>query len=247
MPDEQLIEPDPPLDIEDIDLYCLHCDYNLRGLSGDPRRCPECGNLNPIGDLQVPAPFITAQLRRMETAPAVCLSAVLFACLCLTGTIVLIMRDINSVSVRMMTWAVLLLVISAAVWIAGCYRFRASCLGKPGWKRALRKYHAYGLLICIIICTFLPLVFLIETWVEDGVRTGNRDRDEQIQMILVVVAFATGLVLTVVAAMWGYRRAREDLKPLQREVAVTLARERLRRTLRTRHREGIFSSRKPRL
>lgn len=31
-----------PASVEDIDLYCLQCGYNLRGQSGDPRRCPEC-------------------------------------------------------------------------------------------------------------------------------------------------------------------------------------------------------------
>ena len=55
-------EPAPALD---RDLYCLTCGYNLRGLSGDPVRCPECGNLNPIGDVEIPAEIITKQLRRM--------------------------------------------------------------------------------------------------------------------------------------------------------------------------------------
>ncbi|MHC4443198.1 MAG: hypothetical protein ACYTF1_09325 [Planctomycetota bacterium] len=59
----------------DIDLYCLQCGYNLRGHTGDPRRCPECGSLNPVGDLVLPAPLIKAQLRRMETAPTLCVGA----------------------------------------------------------------------------------------------------------------------------------------------------------------------------
>lgn len=31
----------------DTDRYCRLCGYNLRGLSGDSVRCPECGKLNP--------------------------------------------------------------------------------------------------------------------------------------------------------------------------------------------------------
>src|SRR5262249_22782403 len=60
----------------EIDLYCLACGYNLRGLSGDPRRCPECGHLNPVGDLMVPASEIAKQLTAMETIPVVCVSAI---------------------------------------------------------------------------------------------------------------------------------------------------------------------------
>lgn len=35
----------------DTDAYCRRCTYNLRGLSGDPVRCPECGQLNTLTDL----------------------------------------------------------------------------------------------------------------------------------------------------------------------------------------------------
>lgn len=34
---------DPTSEI-DFDLFCLTCGYNLRGLRGDPVRCPECGD-----------------------------------------------------------------------------------------------------------------------------------------------------------------------------------------------------------
>ena len=30
----------------DEDLYCLSCGYNVRGLTGNPIRCPECGDSN---------------------------------------------------------------------------------------------------------------------------------------------------------------------------------------------------------
>jgi uncharacterized protein YxjI len=31
---------------QDVDRFCLRCAYNLRGLAGDPVRCPECGTPN---------------------------------------------------------------------------------------------------------------------------------------------------------------------------------------------------------
>ena len=48
--------PSPP---EDLDLYCLECGYNLRGHSGDPRRCPECFHLNSVGDAELSAEMIS--------------------------------------------------------------------------------------------------------------------------------------------------------------------------------------------
>lgn len=43
MSDGRLPGPEPIDDLHaDIDLFCPHCDYNLRGLTED--RCPECGN-----------------------------------------------------------------------------------------------------------------------------------------------------------------------------------------------------------
>src|SRR3989442_10695322 len=51
MPDPAPALTEKPAKPEDIDLYCLECGYNLRGLSGDPRRCPE---------------IVTAQIVRSE-------------------------------------------------------------------------------------------------------------------------------------------------------------------------------------
>jgi arginyl-tRNA synthetase len=42
---------EPPATPLDRDLYCPTCGYNLRGLSGDPIRCPECGRHMPRSEL----------------------------------------------------------------------------------------------------------------------------------------------------------------------------------------------------
>src|SRR5262245_4320370 len=75
-----------------IDVYCLSCGYNLRGLSGDPCRCPECAHLNPIGDLLVPAGVISRYLRALETWPAVGAGAALLGLPALAGWILLSTR-----------------------------------------------------------------------------------------------------------------------------------------------------------
>jgi hypothetical protein len=61
------------------DLFCLECGYNLRGLHGDPVRCPECGYDNPVGLLEVLAARITEHLRRMETSLVTCVASMLVA------------------------------------------------------------------------------------------------------------------------------------------------------------------------
>ncbi|MFQ5461023.1 MAG: hypothetical protein ACE5E5_00175 [Phycisphaerae bacterium] len=61
------------------DLFCLHCGYNLRGLSGDPRRCPECGRQSAVADMLIPADQIRKALRRLETGPALATSVVLIS------------------------------------------------------------------------------------------------------------------------------------------------------------------------
>ncbi|MBI5863919.1 MAG: hypothetical protein HZB38_05325 [Planctomycetes bacterium] len=37
----------------DSSIRCLHCDYSLRGLDGDPIRCPECGQITMRAEADV--------------------------------------------------------------------------------------------------------------------------------------------------------------------------------------------------
>src|SRR5436190_17701296 len=47
--------------------HCLHCGYNLRGLAGDPVRCPECFHNNPRNQIIGPA-VMTRRLRELQGA-----------------------------------------------------------------------------------------------------------------------------------------------------------------------------------
>ena len=124
------------------DLFCLHCGYNLRGLSGDPRRCPECGKLNPIGDLVVPASEILRQLRQMETGPAFCM-------LCVLSIMGIVVLEIGVGIPRQLGLAYacfgIILIMAAVGWSLSAAYFQKSCIGKPGCWLALWKYHVYGL------------------------------------------------------------------------------------------------------
>ena len=121
------------------DLYCLSCGYNVRGLDGDPVRCPECGHHNRLRDLLVPAEEIKRSLRRLETGAAMCgamPAVLLFFLFPLLACIVFGISKPPSHWYLVIILALVLLCVF--VWITGVSLFRASCDGKPGWVATVR-------------------------------------------------------------------------------------------------------------
>jgi hypothetical protein len=220
---------------EDADLYCLACGYNLRGLSGDPRRCPECGHLNPLGDMELPAELITQQLRRMETAPAACVGVILVLAFCLFQLaygVVSAPKDFDAFSI--LCCLGIPLVVGLVAW-AGCAgSFSRSCLGKPGWADVLWHYHLYGL----GSCGFVAVGYLLA-----NILAGKLSRSSpETTAFLIKGAVLLGWTMVVlVLILWlGPRlraKAREEMDVLQREVAVAVAREVLRTALSKSHSE----------
>ena len=128
------------------DLYCLGCGYNLRGLSGDPLRCPECGMFNALADLEVPAAMIRRAVRRLETGPAFCTGAVVMW-LCLVPVLLAGLAGFRGTAPppkEILIFLMIVIAFAAAGWIVGVIMFRSSCGEKPGWGIALAKFHLYG-------------------------------------------------------------------------------------------------------
>ncbi|MCK4341416.1 MAG: hypothetical protein KAY37_06805 [Phycisphaerae bacterium] len=219
----------------DRDLYCLTCGYNLRGLSGDPLRCPECGHLNPVGDVEIPAEIITQRLRKMETSPALCVGAMLFGVPLQVAFWSELWIELHS------RWFALDSLVSLGipafglvfVWVLFAARFRSSCLGKPGWVGALAKYHFYGLLFGGL--TLGVMVFGAgNPWWGRGPNTNSLDYLVGMLLLFIAVILA---VHTGVKAL--HRRLTASMRILQREVAVTIAREETRKRM-ARQRRGLF-------
>jgi hypothetical protein len=221
-----------------IDLYCLECGYNLRGLSGDPVRCPECGFLNPIGDVEIPAPIISKQLRRMETEPATSVLGLL-ALLLLWGVWALMLyyaggfdASITIVCPGIPTLGALL------TWMVGVFRFRSSCLGRPGWLAVLLRYQFVALMLVIAIAA----VFGCALWIVD-LSAGPIHASSE--LILYFLGGLAAFLLVVLAVLRGLRPVHRWLKApmeqLQRQVAVKLARERIRKNLRRGRRRGSLA------
>jgi hypothetical protein len=213
-------KPAPPDPSTDIDLYCLYCGYNLRGLSGDPRRCPECGKLNPVGDLVVPAEAISFQLRRMETWPTLCVASSLLILIFSPFQVTALFSLAGGSDKALCSMTVLL--VALAIWTIGAFKFRSACMARPGWLSVLVEYHAWG----IGLTALLAAVFGMSCWLSETVPWEYQDRRP------VVFLVALGALATVfLLAFWVRRRCRARMYPLQREVATTIARDYLRRDM----------------
>ena len=218
---------------DDRDLYCLDCGYNLRGLSGDPRRCPECGHMNPIGDMELPAELITRQLRRMETAPAVCVGMVLLF-LFMMGMIgsILYISD-GKIASRdeinlLICWCVFSM-IGAVVWIVNVRIFRRSCLKKPGWTYILWRYHLYGAgAALLVLAGFIVWVLFCMSDLGDGSRWSPILKNR------ILLPLTWMIVIVAVIKHLGpkfHLRAKQNMETLRRELAVIIASETLRKSL----------------
>src|SRR5262249_1006374 len=112
--------------------------YNLRGLSGDPVRCPERGFQNAIAIMEVPAAEITAQLKRMESAPAYsfALLLVIFVSFAFQS---IAFRAFGQFTPCSIAFLGRLLLFPYAVHRAG-----ESCRRQPGWLVAMVTYYWFG-------------------------------------------------------------------------------------------------------
>ena len=201
-------DPDVALD---EDLYCLTCGYNLRGLYGDPVRCPECGELNDLGTAAIPAEFIRRGLREMETAPTYCTAFALMIAACLPCILL--------ASLPVPVYASAALVALVVAWTAGYREMKNRYHDQPGWRRILVEFHLAAVL-CTIAIPAVMAVCIIEryplydvpgpVWVGAG--------------ILWFPCFVLGLRIY-------YSSTRKRIAVMQRDAAVRIARETLRKAL----------------
>jgi hypothetical protein len=210
---------------EGEELFCLHCGYNLRGLPGDPLRCPECGSEFPREELRLPSGLIEKQLLRLDAAPSIVLLALIAA---LPASLIAFSNSrlpefaYLPIEVRVSQWlacAAPVLGLPIAVWW-----FRRTCLAGSGWLVALAAYVAWLLLLLAMLAVPIALVQLYAP------RSGGRSG---IKMWAVATAVALiAFLLVTGVAQWMHRCACEPVRRLQRAVALAMA----RRYLQTRSR-----------
>ncbi len=210
----------------DFDLPCLKCGYNLRGLAGDPIKCPECGYENPFGDAAVPKAALEARLRKTETSLAICVGAILFG----TPPAALLaviwwetLRDPTGFS--FFPWSPVICAglptLSAVIaWCTAAYRFGISCGGTRGWVRQLVHYHFWGLgLACAIIALGIAV----------GVAcTPGRQFAQPWDLLASAILFAAIIASVVFYFPAAHRRLMMRIHDLQRETAIARIREEAR-------------------
>lgn len=199
----------------DEDLYCLTCGYNLRGLFGDPVRCPECGSDNDLGTVLIPAGLIRDALARMESAPTGCIAAFVAA-----ATIVGLLLLGAGLTLAFVGPALL---ACACGWWFGYRRMKTGYENTPGWRGILLDFH----LTTLLFLSGIPFV-VIAYWLFDK---PIRDFPEGLAFLAVLASVPLAML-----GLRRYERARERIALMQRDRAVRLARETLRKSLRARRR-----------
>lgn len=193
------------------DIYCLDCGYNLRGLSGDPIRCPECGHVNDLGAVAIPAELIRSALKQMETAPTTCVAVAVFG---LTAIGLALRAGWPNV-----VPALVILVGVISGWSVARHQMRRAFEAKPGWGRVLADFH----LACLLCISLIPLMIAL-SW---ATNFGRRGASPLWILGVVLVWIVLGII-----GLRIYYAARRRMLVLQRDRAVHIAHETLRQRLR---------------
>jgi len=124
----------------DEDLFCLHCGYNLRGLAGDPIRCPECGHDNLPEACRIPGATVADLMRPLETMSTICV-----ACMwCFAGGLLLVWY-------RAYACALVVIIPAVCVWAMTVRAFGQYAMFRPKWGRVLGWYHLAGVAWALIV------------------------------------------------------------------------------------------------
>lgn len=192
----------------DEDLYCVFCGYNLRGLTGNPTRCPECGGFNDRSVIAVPAQFIRGELRKMETAPTTCVGVSVIASLLVLP--LLFLGELIA--------PCLIIACAALLWLPPYFYMKKVFDNQHGWRSILLDFHLAT--ACWVAGFFVPMSVLIP-W-------GSAPRSPAIPPVI------AGLCCLVAVGffplgMFIYRKGQKQIDILQRHKAVALVQRHFQR------------------
>lgn len=182
----------------DNPIRCVHCDYDLRGLSEPSARCPECGFVTTRADYERHVSTEGVDLsKRAVHAGLLNVPIFLFAILSAVSSL----EAISKVS--------LLLFVGA--WIYQAARFFGAC----GWSSRLLFYFIlvqFSMFVCLAVCvSCTPCIVLVAgTIIQWNVRLHLASGSQTISVTLltvvgVVAAVAILIYVTLLSFQWAFR------------------------------------------
>jgi len=153
--------------------------------------------MNDLADLHLPAELIAGQLKRLETAPTLCVAGIWTTAF-----------GVLAVIVGRVYLCAPVFLIGPGLWIAGIQRFLALGRGKPGWFAVLAWFHLLGIVPIACLTTWAWLRFF----------TSIGGVEELFDVCLGLAGFGV---------MALYSVAKRRLAAYGRETVAELARQRL--------------------
>jgi hypothetical protein len=135
------LSPEPPPAL-DRHLYCLTCGYNLRGLSGDPLRCPECGNPTPASDAtrhELERRIGAQKQARARVATGASLCAIAVGAAVFFLGLFAVADDVFR-PMRLLPYST-----CAVIWVVGALTYVFECRRLPRWLHAFAHHQAYAI------------------------------------------------------------------------------------------------------
>lgn len=141
-----------PGPVIETDALCRRCDYNLRGLAGDPVRCPECGQVNSLADLlDIVTP--ARRIRALQGAG----DALVLASFSLAGGLVGILTNHSEI------FSVVLLILGGVLAQQGLRTCRRMIPASVDWPNLFTTYFLYTIALPILPCALWWLSAVL-TW-----------------------------------------------------------------------------------
>jgi hypothetical protein len=156
----------------------------------------------------------------METAPALCVGVIVLAILCVLITVIV---RLSSAFFDLPAYGVAIVpcVIAPWVWRSNAAKFRESCLGRAGWREALWQYHARSIPLCLLVAGMVLAASPL-----------HKTFSWRLDSFLDACTPLLYLGLLPVIGLGGrhvHRGLRATLSPLQRDIAVALAKQEAQR------------------
>ena len=191
----------------DIDLYCLNCGYNLRGLPGDPIRCPECGQSSSIAVLRAARRRVYERvLRGLDSDASFC---GVFGGVILLGALLSIAAP--STFLRQLPPFV---GVAGVVWSvffgANLFKYRRC----RAWPKAFVVHHAY------LSAYFVGSALMVFASVLAAAKLIELEERGEAMLIPAVLLVAVTVVVAFVKNPLGFlrRRARASMSPVAEEL-----------------------------